>query len=197
MPDDESYDVQYVLDGGSLLQCLRSDKGMSFNAICQLYIDYINRRYAQPTVIFDGYSTTTSTKHAAHLRRSKGIISPDVTFTADMIFKSKKDVFLTNTNNKDRFITLLSQRLKDNGCTVINARKTQTVLLSQQQLHMLGPQRSSSLARILTFLFSFATMHPMTVTAFSSSLRSPVSADNGISRKQNKYLVTTSANFYQ
>ena len=30
----------------------------------------------------------------------------------------------------------------------------QTVLLSQQQLHKLGPQMSLPLARILTFLFS-------------------------------------------
>ena len=127
--ENELLDVHFVLDGGSLLQRIPWTKGMSFNAICQLYVEYIKRRYSRPTIVFDGYSNEPSTKDVAHLRRSKGIISPDVTFTSDMTFKSKKEIFLTNNNNKSRFISLLAQRLRENECTVILAEEDADCLI--------------------------------------------------------------------
>ncbi len=44
--------VQFVLEGGALLH----------DRICQLYADYVSKKYGKPTVVFDGYQDGVSTK---------------------------------------------------------------------------------------------------------------------------------------
>ena len=52
----------YVLDGGSLLQCLPWPRRATFNGLCQLYTDLVSKNYSNSVVVFDGYETGPSTK---------------------------------------------------------------------------------------------------------------------------------------
>jgi hypothetical protein len=115
--------VQYVLDGGSLLHKVLWPKGMAFAEICQLYLDYVCRRYGKPIIVFDGYTQGPSTKDITHIRRCKGVYSPEVKFTAQMPCKLKKDVLPGNTKNKQMLIELLGAKFTENNCTVRHAQE--------------------------------------------------------------------------
>ena len=51
-----------------------------------------------------------------HQRRAAGKGGPEVTFTDDMKLTMKKDIFLGNINNKQKFINMLSRYLQLSGC---------------------------------------------------------------------------------
>ena len=49
-------DIQYVIDGGSLLQKITWPCGMTYDQLAKMYVDYVKRKYNQSTIIvFDGY----------------------------------------------------------------------------------------------------------------------------------------------
>ena len=50
-----------------------------------------------------------------HQRRAAGKAGATVTFTEDMEVSLKKDNFLANSKNKQRFINMLSQFLQENN----------------------------------------------------------------------------------
>jgi hypothetical protein len=52
---------------------------------------------------------------------AKGIVGTKVYFNEDTPFKSKKDLFLGNVENKQNFITLLANHLRNQGCKTIQA----------------------------------------------------------------------------
>ena len=70
--------------------------------------------------MFDSYSAT-NTKGVTHQRRTKGKTSMTVTFTADMRVMTKKDQFLANEENKQRFVFMLSEELQKMNCETNNA----------------------------------------------------------------------------
>jgi 5'-3' exonuclease len=70
-----------------------------------MYLDYLTKRYAHPVVVFDGYSSGPSIKDHTHSRRTKGIEGTKIEF------RSKKDNFLCNNENKRAFINMLSEFL--------------------------------------------------------------------------------------
>ena len=109
--------VHYVLDGGALLHRVPWPRNVPYSDILSLYVQYVTRRYGQATVVFDGYEDGPSTKDCAHQRRS-GICGPAVSFDGDMILKMKKDMFLSNPANKQRFINLLGEKLQLSGYTI-------------------------------------------------------------------------------
>jgi hypothetical protein len=162
-----------------------------------LYVEYIIKRYSRPTIVFDGYSSEPSTKDVTHLRRSKGIISPDGTFTSDMTFKSKKEIFLTN-NNKSPFISLLAQRLRENECTVILAEEDadcliiSTAVARAQSTQVVVIGEDTDLLVLLCY-----HMHHWMDTTFTSDLNFLISAGTGTYKKQSGCLVCTSAKFCQ
>ena len=82
-----SHNVEYVLDGGSLLQRLPWKRGMTYSVICDLYVDYVKSNYKNAVVVFDGYEGGPSTKDTAHLRRTGGCASTTIKFTEDMTLK--------------------------------------------------------------------------------------------------------------
>ena len=90
--------------------------------------------------MFDGYSDKPSTKDCAHMRRSGGTIGVKVHFTSSMTLQTKKEEFLSNKHNKQRFITLLSQRLEQAGCEIHQARGDANVLIVQTALTSAGKQ---------------------------------------------------------
>ena len=135
--DKDINDAFYVLDGGSLLHRIPWTRGESFRSICNVYIDYITRRYPSDgtAVVFDGYDEQHSTKDVAHIRRNLSIRnSPDIHFTEDMIFSSKKDIFLSNQKNKQRFINLLGKQLEETEVKVHHAENDADVLIVQTAL---------------------------------------------------------------
>ncbi|CAC5375557.1 unnamed protein product [Mytilus coruscus] len=73
------------------------------------------------TVVFDGYPSVQNIKDVTHIKRTKGIISPKVNFNNDTPIKTKKDEFLSNSENKQHFINTLGEKLKDGHVPVIHA----------------------------------------------------------------------------
>ena len=135
MPEDVvgpgSGQYQFVLDGGSLLHRIPWQRGTTYNDICRQYTSYVTRKYGCAIVVFDGYQDTMSTKDSTHQRRTGGHVGPTVDFSSDMIMKSKKEAFLSNKDNKQRFIKLLSDRLEEVGCTTHHADGDADVLIVQ------------------------------------------------------------------
>jgi len=120
---------------GGLLHRVPWTKGATYDQICEQYSAYVTKKYGKATVVFDGHSDTSSTKDCAHMRRSSGKISVTVQFTSSMALQTKKEEFLSNEQNKQRFIILLSQRLEQSGCEIHQAsRGDADVLIVQTAL---------------------------------------------------------------
>ena len=96
IPDDG---IQYVLDGGALLQRIPWSRGSTYGDICHQYTEYVARNYKDAIVVFDGYENM-NTKDMTHQRRSKGKAGATVTVAANMTTTMKKDQFLANRKNK-------------------------------------------------------------------------------------------------
>ena len=58
------------MDGGALLQRLLWRHGYLFETICQMYVDYVMRKYSRATVVFDEYVDGPSIKDVTHNRRT-------------------------------------------------------------------------------------------------------------------------------
>ena len=123
--------IAYVLDGGALLQRVPWECGLDFQNLCQLYVTYVTKRYQGATIVFDGYENGPSIKDAAHQRRSGSKIGLSVNFTTKTVNNLKKDEFLANKRNKQRFINLLSESLTEAGCKSIHASGDADVLIVQ------------------------------------------------------------------
>ncbi|CAG2194071.1 unnamed protein product [Mytilus edulis] len=126
----ENDETQYVIDGGSLLHRIHWQSGLSFGEICQRYIDSVERKYSKAIVVFDGYASGPDTKDATHQRRTKGIIGTKVSFTDRTPFKSKKEIFLANIENKQNFINLLSAKMVEKGIKTKHADADADVLIA-------------------------------------------------------------------
>ncbi|CAG2227751.1 unnamed protein product [Mytilus edulis] len=114
--------IVHVIDGGSLLYRIPWIKGQTFSQICMKYIDHIRKRFSNPTVVMDGYNSS-STKDITHLRRSKGIQSNTITFTRDMPLRVKKETFLLNQSNKQRFVEMLIDTFQEHSIEAIQAKE--------------------------------------------------------------------------
>ena len=57
-----SDNVEYVLDGGALLQRLPWKGSMTYLAICNLYVDHVKSNCKNAVVVFYGYEGGPSTK---------------------------------------------------------------------------------------------------------------------------------------
>ncbi|WAR03769.1 hypothetical protein MAR_010327 [Mya arenaria] len=123
--------VQYVLDGGALVQRIPWTRGSTYNCICRLYTEYVKRKYGEAIVVFDGYEGT-STKDMTHQRRAGGRTGATVTFDEDMPVTMKKEEFLANSTNKQQFINMLSGHLQKNTCQTFHAPGDADLLIVQE-----------------------------------------------------------------
>ena len=84
-----------------------------------ILLHFVQRKYGRAIVVFDG-----TTKCQLKLRRSRGahqgrLLPHDVIFTESISVTLKKDNFLSNPKNKQRFLSMLSKasvklsRMKD------------------------------------------------------------------------------------
>ena len=105
-------EVQYLLDGGALLYCLPWPHGSpTYREVCPSYCSYETSMYGQPYVVFVGYGEP-STKYMTHQRRTGGKMGAEVSFTEEMKMAQKKNEFLSNVSNKQKFINLLAEYLR-------------------------------------------------------------------------------------
>jgi len=124
-------DTHYVLDGGSLIHRIPWDIGETWEAIYSHFTSYIAKKFGLATIVFDGYNDGPTTKYGVHARRAKGDVGPTVQFTSDMVCTVRKDKFLSNNANKQRFIHMLGTKLEQQGCDVLHARADADVLIAQ------------------------------------------------------------------
>ncbi|XP_073240418.1 uncharacterized protein [Porites lutea] len=122
-------DVQHVLDGGALLHRFPWPRGsVTYQDICGLYCSYVTKKYGNAIVVFDGYDDM-STKNMTPQRRAAGKAGATVTFTENMKVTPKKDNFLANPKNKQRFINMLSRFLQEDNCPTYHAEGDADVLI--------------------------------------------------------------------
>ena len=86
--------VEYVLDGGELLQRLPWKRDMTYSAICDLYVDYVERKYKTAAVVFDGYQVGPSPKDTTRKRRTGRCTGTAVKFTEQLVLTLKKEQFV-------------------------------------------------------------------------------------------------------
>ncbi|KAJ8398943.1 hypothetical protein AAFF_G00416100 [Aldrovandia affinis] len=122
--------VQYVLDGGALVQRIPWTRGSTYKDICKLYSEYVTRKYGEAVVVFDGYQGT-STKDMTHRRRAGGRVGATVTMDEYMPVTMNKDEFLANNTNKQQFINMLSGHLQKN-CQTYHAPGDADLLIVQK-----------------------------------------------------------------
>ena len=138
LPDASNAEFQeIVIDGGFLIHKIPWTKGATYLQIADSYLVHIKSKYPNKsiTVVFDGYSLGPSTKDSAHLRRSGGVQCSKVNaFRGDLTLSAKKNVFLTNRENKQAFIMLLASVLSGGGVSVIHAQGDADVLIAKTGL---------------------------------------------------------------
>ena len=117
-----------------------------FGDICNKYYTYLSQKFTNAIIVFDGYASGPSTKDVTHFRRSKGNIGTNVKFRYDTPFKTKKDTFLGNTQNKQHFICLLGNFLTEKGLKVKHADADADLLIvttavesaNESETHLIG-----------------------------------------------------------
>ena len=119
LPDQQN--IQYVLDGGSLLHRISWTKGKSYGEIASSCCNFVLSRYNQAIVDFDGYDMRPSTKDMTHLRRSEKHSPREVFFSEDTIVCLSKEDFLSHSQNKAKFAYLIGEKLKQVGCRVVHS----------------------------------------------------------------------------
>ena len=85
-------------------------------------------------MVFDGYGSEPATKSMTHQRRSAGKGSSTVTFQDGMKVTAKKDAFLSNTEDKKRFIVMLQRHLLESGGRTLQAEGDADVLIVKTAL---------------------------------------------------------------
>ena len=119
---EESTQHQYALDGGSLLHSVQWKQSSSYTQIAESYANFVLKHYGNAMVVLDNYESS-STKDITHVRRTGGKVYPELHFSPNMLFKGKKDHFLSNLKYKQRLTNLIGNELKLKGCNVIHSSK--------------------------------------------------------------------------
>ena len=128
-------EIQYVLDGGALIQRIPWARGATYREICSVYTTYVLKKYGEAVVVFDGYDGK-STKDMTHQRRTKGQAGVTVTFTSDMQLTMKKDRFLANKTNKQQLIKMVGDHLEMKKCEVHHAPGDADLLIVQKAVKL-------------------------------------------------------------
>lgn len=132
-----------VIDGGSLLHRVPWPSSVPYKNLSQLYCSYIKNHYNIPNVVgFDGYLEET-TKSNTHRRvKGKGKTSNPIHFTKDMTLSMSKDSFLSNKENKTRFIHFLGDCLSAKGSKVLYSTGDADLMLAKTAVTLSHTQRT-------------------------------------------------------
>ena len=124
--------VQYVLDGKALVHHILWARGATYDQMFEQYSVYVTRKYGRAIIVFDGYSDKPSTKDCAHMRKSGGTIGVTVHFTSSMPLQTKKEEFLSNKPNKQRFNALFLRGWNKQGARSSRQEETPTSSLCKR-----------------------------------------------------------------
>ena len=87
----------------------RGSGSTTYDDIGRQYTNYVTRKYGHAIIVFYRYQEGQSTNYGAQEERRKGgRAGATVDFTCNMAMKSKKENFLPNKDNKQRFIRMLN-----------------------------------------------------------------------------------------
>lgn len=119
-----------ILSGEYLINKVAWKKNQTYDDILHDYVAYV-RKCNSPTIIFGTYTSEASILDEFQLRSSKRVNGVKIAFTGSMPFNSKKETFLFNTSNKQRFTDMLSEKLIEKGYTVLKASSNLNVMISK------------------------------------------------------------------
>ena len=94
VPCCEDTDVQCILDGGALVQCIPWQINKTFEHIFYTYINFLNKRYRGAIVVFDGYPDEPTTKDITHMRRKSGKTGATIIFNENTPLTTQKNNLL-------------------------------------------------------------------------------------------------------
>lgn len=90
-------------------------KNSTFDELSQVYVSYVRRHYTSCTIVFDGYDGP-NTKSNEHMRRTGGgKRCPNVDVVGFKKVSFTQESFLSNEDNKTRFIRHISIKLQQDG----------------------------------------------------------------------------------
>ena len=95
--------------------------GSTFKDVVDKYKKFV-RTYGKAVIVFDGYCNDPSIKDHEHLRRSlKSSGCPDIKVHPETKVSVDQHRFFANDSNKVKLISLISEALIADGCTVKQA----------------------------------------------------------------------------
>ena len=105
-----------------------------------MYTSYVLKHFCTgATVVFDGYDSTTSTKAAEQKRRPQRCSSCNIIFDENMPTTTTQAAFLTNSNNKSRFVLMLCEKMLMAEIHVKQAQADADTLIFSTALTLLHP----------------------------------------------------------
>ena len=131
-----------MIDGGALLHRVHWCKDCSYGEIIHQYCDYLETKYGQRTVVFDGYDM--STKDHEHKRRSNKVSSADVKIAKNIIAHRNQHIFLSNDRNKDQFIDMLKNDLLLHNFRVLQSESDADTSIVQCALELASSGRKTT-----------------------------------------------------
>ncbi|KAK3927182.1 Protein asteroid-like protein 1 [Frankliniella fusca] len=154
-PSGPSLPTKTVLDGGHLLHTVAwprhgGGKEPTYGDVCLRYVQHVEK-YTNPTVVFDGYEESWSTKWETQQRRAarkkpcaKFIVTEEeVTSPA-----YTREDYLSSAFNKTGLITLLTEKLEGARVEVLQARADADVIVAEKAMELDQPgQHVSVIAR--------------------------------------------------
>lgn len=126
-----------ILSGEYLLNKVAWKKNQTYDDILNDYVTHV-QQYNSPTIVFDAYTSGPSIEDEFHLRKCNGVTGVKIAFTKSMPFNSKKDSFLINKSNKQRFTDMLCDKLIQNGCNIIRANNNLNVEIAKTVMKCSG-----------------------------------------------------------
>ncbi len=94
------------------------------------YVAYVNEKFGKASIVFD-CGSSPCINDESWLRETKGALGIEVVFGMDSELTLKRELFLRNNKNKQRFIGLLIKVLEDNGFTVATSADNAIVMIAK------------------------------------------------------------------
>ena len=102
----------HIVNGGWQLHQVKWSRGDTIKKILNTYVRSVQVRFANPTLVFNGYGNDPSTKDHKHMRRISGKKAcEDLKVTPELKVTCDREVFLSNENNKCYLINMLSDKM--------------------------------------------------------------------------------------
>ena len=136
--------MNYVVDGGMLVQRIPWKVGASFSDIMASYHTFLAKYSSQKTtVVFDGYKN--STKDMVYQKRTRHFNCANIHPVLTSRLTLKKQHFLSNLANKQRLVNLLKAYLERKGYTCLAARDDADVLMCRAAVNLYSHSKNVTL----------------------------------------------------